>query len=57
MVLASDTEPPDLIRHIPDLCVKSGVPYIFIHSKHLLGQLNNVPGPVVCCCVLATDDP
>ena len=36
-VLAGDVSPVDVISHIPILCEKNKVPYIYIPSRQLLG--------------------
>ena len=37
IVLAADTEPLEIVLHLPLLCEDKNVPYIFVPSQHSLG--------------------
>ena len=34
IVMAADTEPLEILLHLPLLCEDKNVPYVFIRSKH-----------------------
>ena len=38
MVLAADSEPLEILLHIPLLCEDKNVPYVFVRSKQALGR-------------------
>jgi H/ACA ribonucleoprotein complex subunit 2 len=44
-VLAGDVSPVDVISHIPILCEKNKVPYIYIPSRQLLGTASCTKRP------------
>jgi len=44
-VLAGDVSPVDVISHIPILCEKNKVPYIYIPSRQLLGMASSTKRP------------
>ena len=44
-VLAGDVSPIDVISHIPILCEKNKVPYIYIPSRQLLGTASCTKRP------------
>ncbi|XP_032749448.1 NHP2-like protein 1 [Rattus rattus] len=50
-VTAADSEPLEIIVHLPLLCEDKNVPYIFVHSKQALGQACGVSRPVFACSV------
>jgi U4/U6 small nuclear ribonucleoprotein SNU13 len=51
IVMAADTEPIEILLHIPLLCEDKNVPYVFIPSKAALGRACGVSRPVVACAV------
>ena len=53
IVLAADTEPLEIILHIPLLCEDKNVPYVFVPSKIALGRACGVTRPVVACSIVA----
>ena len=44
-VLAGDVSPVDVISHIPILCEKNKIPYIYIPSRQLLGTASSTKRP------------
>jgi H/ACA ribonucleoprotein complex subunit 2 len=44
-ILAGDVSPVDVISHIPILCEKSKVPYIYINSRESLGTSSQTKRP------------
>jgi U4/U6 small nuclear ribonucleoprotein SNU13 len=53
IILAADTEPLEIILHLPLLCEDKNVPYIFVKSKMALGRACGVSRPVVACSILS----
>ena len=43
--LAGDVSPVDVISHIPILCEKNKIPYIYIPSRQLLGTASSTKRP------------
>jgi U4/U6 small nuclear ribonucleoprotein SNU13 len=55
VVLAGDTEPLEIILHLPLLCEDKNVPYVFVPSKIALGRACGVSRPVVSCSILSNE--
>eukprot|EP01025_Chloroclados_australasicus_P023893 TRINITY_DN2407_c0_g1_i1.p4 TRINITY_DN2407_c0_g1~~TRINITY_DN2407_c0_g1_i1.p4 ORF type:complete len:128 (-),score=18.58 TRINITY_DN2407_c0_g1_i1:180-563(-) len=55
IVLAADTEPIEIVLHLPLLCEDKNVPYVFVPSKAALGRACGVARPVVACSVTSND--
>lgn len=53
IILAADTEPLEIILHLPLLCEDKNVPYVFVKSKMALGRACGVSRPVVACSIIA----
>ncbi|KAF8077706.1 50S ribosomal protein L30e-like protein [Lyophyllum atratum] len=51
IVLTADTEPIEILLHLPLLCEEKNVPYIFVPSKAALGRACNVSRPVISASV------
>ena len=51
IVLAADSEPLEILLHIPLLCEDKNVPYVFVRSKQALGRACGVSRPVICASV------
>ena len=51
-VLAGDVSPVDVISHIPILCEKNKVPYIYIPSRQALGTASTTKRPPSVCILL-----
>ncbi|RUS73980.1 hypothetical protein EGW08_018248 [Elysia chlorotica] len=51
IVLTADTEPLEILLHLPLLCEDKNVPYIFVRSKQALGRACGVSRPVIACSV------
>eukprot|EP00121_Abeoforma_whisleri_P001711 Awhi_evm2s1525 len=50
--MAADTEPLEILLHLPLVCEDKNVPYVFVPSKQLLGRACGVSRPVISCAVL-----
>lgn len=55
IVLAADTEPLEILLHLPLLCEDKNVPYVFVASKTALGRACGVTRSVIACSVLANE--
>ncbi|KAL7720106.1 H/ACA ribonucleoprotein complex subunit 2 [Entamoeba marina] len=53
VIMAADTEPVEIILHLPILCEDKNVPYVFVGSKAALGRACGVSRPVISIAVLA----
>ncbi|TFK62538.1 L30e-like protein [Pluteus cervinus] len=51
IVLTADTEPLEILLHLPLLCEEKNVPYVFVPSKAALGRACNVSRPVIAASV------
>nr|ARW29620.1 NHP2L [Corythucha ciliata] len=51
VVMAADTEPLEILLHLPLLCEDKNVPYVFIRSKQALGRACGVSRPIIACAV------
>eukprot|EP00731_Ephydatia_muelleri_P003558 Em0001g3558a len=49
IVMAADTEPLEILLHLPLLCEDKNVPYVFVPSKTALGRACGVSRPVIAC--------
>lgn len=51
IILAADTEPIEILLHLPLLCEDKNVPYVFVGSKFALGRACGVSRAVIACSV------
>merc|ERR1719194_103948 len=51
VVMAADSEPLEILLHIPLLCEDKNVPYVFVRSKQALGRACGVSRPVIAASV------
>ena len=54
--MAADTEPIEILLHLPLLCEDKNVPYVFVPSKQALGRACGVSRPVVAISVTTNPD-
>mmetsp|Transcript_4400 Transcript_4400/g.15777 ORF Transcript_4400/g.15777 Transcript_4400/m.15777 type:complete len:159 (-) Transcript_4400:173-649(-) len=52
VVMAADTEPLEILLHLPLLAEDKNVPYVFVPSKQALGRACGVSRPVGADCIL-----
>jgi len=52
IILAADTEPLEIILHLPLLCEDKNVPYVYVSSKVQLGKACGTTRNVVACSIL-----
>ncbi|CAD5211266.1 unnamed protein product [Bursaphelenchus okinawaensis] len=55
IVMAADTEPLEIILHLPLLCEDKNVPYVFVKSKAALGRACGVTRPVIAASITSND--
>lgn len=55
-VIAGDISPIDVITHVPILCEDHDVPYVFVPSKHDLGEAATTKRPTSCVMIIPGDD-
>ncbi|KAE8698364.1 NHP2-like protein 1 [Hibiscus syriacus] len=54
VVMAADTEPLEILLHLPLLAEDKNVPYVFVPSKQALGACG-VTRPVIACSVTTNE--
>ncbi|POM65135.1 Ribonucleoprotein-associated protein [Phytophthora palmivora] len=55
IVMAADTEPLEILLHLPLLCEDKNVPYVFVPSKVALGRACGVSRPVISASITSND--
>merc|ERR1711966_496379 len=55
VVMAADTEPIEILLHLPLLAEDKNVPYVFVPSKQALGRACGVSRPVIACSVTSNE--
>ena len=55
IILAADTEPIEIILHLPLLCEDKNVPYVFVKSKAALGRACGVTRPVIAVSITSNE--
>ncbi|CAH9099256.1 unnamed protein product [Cuscuta epithymum] len=55
IVMAADTEPLEILLHLPLLAEDKNVPYVFVKSKEALGRACGVTRPVIACSVTSNE--
>ena len=55
IVMAADTEPLEILLHLPLLCEDKNVLYVFVPSKVALGRACGVSRPVISASITSND--
>ncbi|KAF9509956.1 hypothetical protein BS47DRAFT_1300765 [Hydnum rufescens UP504] len=55
IILTADTEPLEILLHLPLLCEDKNVPYVFLRSKTALGRACGVTRPVIAASVTTNE--
>ncbi|CAG9462349.1 unnamed protein product [Pedinophyceae sp. YPF-701] len=55
VVAAADTEPIEILLHLPLLAEDKNVPYVFVHSKQALGRACGVSRPVIAASITSNE--
>ncbi|KAH9945865.1 NHP2/L7aE family protein [Epithele typhae] len=56
IILTADTEPLEILLHLPLLCEEKNVPYIFVSSKAALGRACGVTRPVIAASITTNEN-
>jgi U4/U6 small nuclear ribonucleoprotein SNU13 len=56
IVMAGDTNPIEILLHLPLLCEDKNVPYIFVPSKTALGRAAQVNRNVIALAILQSEN-
>ena len=52
VVMAADTDPIEILMHVPLLCEDKNVHYVFVQGKHSLGRACGVTRATICCSII-----
>ena len=52
VLLAADTEPLEIVLHLPLLCEDKNVPYVYVGKQADLGKACGVSRNIVAACIL-----
>jgi U4/U6 small nuclear ribonucleoprotein SNU13 len=55
VVMAADTEPLEILLHLPLLAEDKNVPYVFVPSKQALGRACGVSRAVISCSIVVNE--
>lgn len=55
IIMAADTQPIEILLHLPLLCEDKNVPYVFVPSAVALGRVCGVSRPVIACSVTTNE--
>eukprot|EP00727_Mastigamoeba_balamuthi_P006348 m51a1_g2333 putative U3 snoRNP-associated protein (130) ;mRNA; r:531380-531998 len=55
IIMAADTEPLEILLHLPLLCEDKNVPYVFVPSKMALGRACGVSRPVISASIISAE--
>jgi hypothetical protein len=55
IIMTADTEPIEILLHLPLLCEDKNVPYVFLPSKTALGRACGVSRPVIAASVTTNE--
>ncbi|KAL6062721.1 RNA binding protein snu13 [Balamuthia mandrillaris] len=55
IIMAGDTEPLEILLHLPLLCEDKNVPYVFVPSKAALGRAAGVSRPVIAISITSNE--
>jgi len=55
IILTADTEPIEILLHLPLLCEDKNVPYVYVPSKTALGRACGVARPVIAASVTTNE--
>jgi len=56
IIIAADTEPLEIVLHLPLLCEDKNVPYVFVPSKVDIGKSAGTTRNVVACSITVHTD-
>ena len=56
VILAADTEPLEIVLHLPLLCEDKNVPYVYVPTQADLGRACGVSRNIIACAILHHPD-
>lgn len=56
IILTADTEPLEILLHLPLLCEEKNVSYVFVASKTALGRACGVSRPVIAASITTNEN-
>lgn len=56
VVIAEDTDPPEVVAHLPLLCEERKIPYVFVPNKGKLGSSVGIDVPAASACITEAGD-
>ena len=56
VIIAADTEPLEIVLHLPILCEDKTVPYVYVDSKAALGRACGVSRDVIAVAIISVKD-
>ncbi|KAH9857178.1 snRNP and snoRNP protein Snu13 [Lenzites betulinus] len=56
IILTADTEPLEILLHLPLLCEEKNVAYVFVPSKAALGRACGVTRPVIAASITTNEN-
>merc|ERR1712085_154382 len=57
IVMAADTEPIEIILHLPLLCEDKNVPYVYVRNQSQLGKSCGVSRNIIAVAIVENDGP
>ena len=57
VILAADTEPLEIILHLPLLCEDKNVPYVYVRNQSQLGKSCGVSRNIIAVAIVENDGP
>eukprot|EP01096_Ripella_sp_DP13-Kostka_P007807 TRINITY_DN287_c0_g1_i1.p1 TRINITY_DN287_c0_g1~~TRINITY_DN287_c0_g1_i1.p1 ORF type:complete len:144 (-),score=76.82 TRINITY_DN287_c0_g1_i1:320-703(-) len=55
IIMAADTDPLEIVLHLPLLCEDKNVPYVYVSSKKALGRACGVSRSVISCAIIQNE--
>merc|ERR1712062_261117 len=55
VIIASDTDPIEIVLSIPILCEDKNVPYIWVKSRYALGRACGINRAVICAAIVTKE--
>lgn len=56
VVMAADTQPIEIVGHLPVLCNDKGVPFVYVENSEALGRASGLERAITACCIIYRDD-
>lgn len=56
VVIAEDTDPPEVVAHLPLICDERKIPYVFVPSKQKVGSAVDIDVPAASACIVDLGD-